>query len=233
MEEKKSNKGLFWLNIILIVFVVGLAGFIIYDKVLSETNEEPNVEENNEKNEVEVVEAANFVSQYYGDNTISFILPKIINGGENAEKLNKVILDTVLSANILPNGSNETTGYPERINVNYSHKKIDNVLIIYATSSQKPHNGSGTGDYNYDFYYDMKNDQIIDVFEAFKIMGLNDSDIINIVGDCNWSRHCEPNPDDYEPETCTIDTIKTMVNSGFLRFNIIDKNNIDTEWSCI
>lgn len=35
MEEKKNNKGLIWLIVILIVLVLGLVGYIVFDKVLS------------------------------------------------------------------------------------------------------------------------------------------------------------------------------------------------------
>ena len=35
MEEKKSDKGLVWLIVILIIMVLGLVGFIVYDKVFS------------------------------------------------------------------------------------------------------------------------------------------------------------------------------------------------------
>ena len=36
MEEKKNNNGLIWLIIILIILVLGLVGYIIYDKVLKD-----------------------------------------------------------------------------------------------------------------------------------------------------------------------------------------------------
>lgn len=39
MEERKSNNGLIWLIVILIVLVLGLMGYIIYDKVLSNDKE--------------------------------------------------------------------------------------------------------------------------------------------------------------------------------------------------
>ena len=35
MEEKKNNKGLIWLIVILIILVLGLVGYVVYDKVLS------------------------------------------------------------------------------------------------------------------------------------------------------------------------------------------------------
>ncbi len=37
MENKKNNKGLIWLIIILVVLVLGLVGFIVYDKLLNFT----------------------------------------------------------------------------------------------------------------------------------------------------------------------------------------------------
>lgn len=47
MEEKKNNKGILWLVIILIVLVLGLVGYIVLDKVLSEDKASTN---NNETN---------------------------------------------------------------------------------------------------------------------------------------------------------------------------------------
>lgn len=46
MKEKKNNKGLIWLIIILIVLVLGLVSFIVYDKVLL-IDKESNIENNN------------------------------------------------------------------------------------------------------------------------------------------------------------------------------------------
>ena len=39
MEEKKNNKGLVWLIVILIILVLGLVGYIVYDKVILNTSE--------------------------------------------------------------------------------------------------------------------------------------------------------------------------------------------------
>ena len=60
MEEKKSNKGLIGLVVVLIIMVLGLGGYIVYDKVLSTENEtkKNNVEENEvEKSELSFDEA--------------------------------------------------------------------------------------------------------------------------------------------------------------------------------
>ena len=38
MEEKKNNKGLVWLIVILIILVLGLVGYIVYDKVILRSN---------------------------------------------------------------------------------------------------------------------------------------------------------------------------------------------------
>ncbi len=50
MEEKKSSTGIVVLITVLIMLVLGLSGFIIYDKVLNKTKE-PIVEEDNTKEE--------------------------------------------------------------------------------------------------------------------------------------------------------------------------------------
>lgn len=39
MEEKKNNKGLIWLIIILIILVLGLVGYIVYDKTITKGKE--------------------------------------------------------------------------------------------------------------------------------------------------------------------------------------------------
>ena len=65
MEEKKNNKGLIWLIVILIILVLGLVGYIVYDKVLKDDKTISNNDEtittisttinkiNEEKNNVE------------------------------------------------------------------------------------------------------------------------------------------------------------------------------------
>ena len=51
VDSNKSNKGLIFLVIILILSVVGLGGFIVYEKVLNkDTKEKSNVGQENEKN---------------------------------------------------------------------------------------------------------------------------------------------------------------------------------------
>ena len=48
MEERKNNTGLVVLVTVLVMLVIGMGAFIIYDKVINKTNE-PNIEENNEE----------------------------------------------------------------------------------------------------------------------------------------------------------------------------------------
>ena len=42
MEEKKNIKGFIWLIVILIILVLGLVGFIVYDKIFTDTKENAN-----------------------------------------------------------------------------------------------------------------------------------------------------------------------------------------------
>ena len=46
MEERKNNTGLIVLITVLVILVLGMGGFIIYDKVINKTNES-DIEENN------------------------------------------------------------------------------------------------------------------------------------------------------------------------------------------
>ena len=43
---KKSNKGLIWLVIILILIVLGLSTYIVYDKVLTKENKQEETNKN-------------------------------------------------------------------------------------------------------------------------------------------------------------------------------------------
>jgi len=51
MAEKKSNKGLVWLIVVLMILVLGLVGYILYDKVLKDNKVLTN--DNNEVNTLE------------------------------------------------------------------------------------------------------------------------------------------------------------------------------------
>lgn len=53
MEEKKNNKGIIWLITILIILVLGLIGYIVYDKVLTNNENNKDSEATNIKQENE------------------------------------------------------------------------------------------------------------------------------------------------------------------------------------
>ena len=87
MEEKKNNKGLVWLIVVLIILVLGLVGYIVYDKVLTDksteniNNSDSNSEIlNNEDEKVDLnnnyeVFAKNLKSQFskYDSNNQSYL----------------------------------------------------------------------------------------------------------------------------------------------------------------
>ena len=90
MEEKKNNKGLVWLIVILIVLVLGLAGYIVYDKVLNTgifsdnlINEETTliVKEIDDCNKEKQDELAGDIKKYFS-REISAILECIISSSE-------------------------------------------------------------------------------------------------------------------------------------------------------
>mgnify|MGYP004640781541 CR=1 FL=1 len=53
MEQKKSNKGLIILVIIFGVIILGLSGFIVYDKLIKRENNKPTTEKDNNSNKSE------------------------------------------------------------------------------------------------------------------------------------------------------------------------------------
>ena len=78
MEEKKNNKGLVWLIVILIILVLGLVGYIVYDKILLEneisvddnnitTTKQIVTENNNFKQIKETKNGIDVILEYYDD----------------------------------------------------------------------------------------------------------------------------------------------------------------------
>jgi len=236
MEEKKNDMGFIWIIIILIVLVLVLVGYIIYDKSMI-GNKLTITENQNDKGnnkEVEVVDAANFTSTYYLDDTIKFVLPKIINGGKNSEKLNKIILDTVLSNNVIPNSSDEESEYPKSIKTEYSYRKIGDILIIDVQASKKPWNASGTGDSSYIFYYHISDDKILNEYDVLIYSGYDENEILDKVRNSySDNTYCDYGEENIE-KSLTTEKIKELFEKGLLKLIITDKNDVIIQWDyCI
>ena len=92
----------------LVLIVLGLVGFIVYDKVMLDDENcdkvvcdnkcddktEVDDKENNEKVKIEVKDAVNYVDSYY--KMFNVRLPKIVGNSSNIDKLNDQILNKVL-----------------------------------------------------------------------------------------------------------------------------------------
>ena len=64
MENKKNNKGVLILLVMFIILTFILGGYILYDKVLSKTNDKTN-DKITDKNSSEIVEDKEYKDLYY------------------------------------------------------------------------------------------------------------------------------------------------------------------------
>ena len=102
MEEKGNNKGLVWLIVILIILVLGLVGYIVYDKVMLDnkkvinenttttTNNSHDGNENNDNNELIYV-----CKKITDENNWQLDVPCIASDNEKAKKINDEIYDKI------------------------------------------------------------------------------------------------------------------------------------------
>lgn len=186
MENK--NTGYIVVIIILSLLVLGLGGFIVYDKVIS--NDEPkitnnDVKENEEKDtnevadnkEIKIETAVDYVDDHYKEFYVK--LPKVVGKGEKIDEFNKKILNEMLPKTISNpvcraalNGECMDKG----ATMNYKYLTKDNILIIYVYT-EIPEDGmaapqSGSGLYSGSFFYDIENDKILTADEIAKKFNL-------------------------------------------------------------
>ena len=115
MKNKKSVNAVLLILLVIALCAAGVFGYMWYKEknINCPKCEETKIndssdDKNNDKVEtkkVSVADAVNTISQYFGTyngNKIKIVIPKIIGGGDNSEKLNKKILDNVVSKIILP-----------------------------------------------------------------------------------------------------------------------------------
>lgn len=164
---------------------------------------------------IEVVDAANTISEYFGTdsgNKIKIVIPKIVGGGDNAEKLNKNMLDDVISKIILPIEDCDTSenpkgcenGYVADINVKYKSLIKNDIVNILIIVQLNPWNASGDGTFEYNYFYDIKNDKIITATESLDKNGYTDEKYLNEFTKCHG--------EDYEEVKCTLEHIKNTIN---------------------
>ena len=177
---------------VLLIATLALSGFIVYDKFIKEDevvqndngnngNNNPAVDEKVEKEEnVKVVDALNYVDGYY--KMFSVKLPRITSENENAQKLNKKMLDEVLARTYFApiSYTQDERMASKGFITDYNYAIKNNIIAIYIKASV-PEGGSalpasGGGLFWYNYFYDIKNDKILGISDAVKSMGITDTD---------------------------------------------------------
>lgn len=222
MEKGKSVNVILIILLVVLLFVACGFGYMWYKNknVSCPKCEEASVSKDDSGGEtvnkkIEVVDAANTISEYFGNdgsNKIKIIIPKIVGGGNNAEKLNKNMLDDVISKIILPIEDCDTSenpkgcenGYVADINVKYKSLIKNDVVNILVIVQLNPWNASGDGTFEYNYFYDIKNDKIITATESLDRNGYTDEKYLNDFTKCYG--------DDFEEVKCTLEHIKNTIN---------------------
>lgn len=124
MENKKSNKGLIVLIIFLIIIILGLSGYIVYDKFFD--NKEVNTVEKKEKTKKEeksILKDKN-KEMVYKDDSYSYLeVPYININTKDGERLNNEIKEFVKDYK-------DTKDDTEDFMVSYKNFENDNVVSI-------------------------------------------------------------------------------------------------------
>lgn len=99
MEEKEKSRGLFWLIIILIVLVLGLVGYIVYDKVLVDNNSVNNNKENNTSDKSTTTEKIETITNEELEKYLSYVPFSLLH--EDAYHGNNFNISNVNKASLL------------------------------------------------------------------------------------------------------------------------------------
>lgn len=226
MENKKSVNAVLLILLVIALCAAGVFGYMWYKEknINCPKCEETKIndssdDKNNDKVEtkkVSVADAVNTISQYFGTyngNKIKIVIPKIIGGGDNSEKLNKKILDNVVSKIILPIEECDTDQNPKGcengsvadINVKYKSLIKNDTVSILVEVELYPWNASGDGKFEYNYFYDIKNDKILTATDALEKNGYTNDKYLKEITKCY--------DEDYTEVKCTINHIKEEINT--------------------
>lgn len=167
---------------ILAMLVLGLGGYLVYDKVIDKEEKSP-IEEGN-KEEITVVDA-------FSD-SVTYPWPTEQLGKEQGEpdtitkkvKLPKIELETgtakIINDKIYNKYKNEMSWFSDsyvfgsdvnQVNVSYDYRIYKNVLFIFV--DELNHNYRGSGWNNHDiYYYDIESDKELTVDEICNRFGI-------------------------------------------------------------
>lgn len=229
MEVKKNVNIVLIILLIIALCAVGGFGYMWYKgKNVSCPKCEDKVFDDKSNDKVNVVDAVNTISKYFvtdSRNKIKIVIPKIIGGGDNSEKLNKKILDDIISIIMRPiDGECNTdenhigceSGDIADINVKYKSLVKNDIVSILVIVELYPWVASGDGIFEYNYFYDVKNDKIITATEALEKDGYTDERYLKEITECY--------DEDHNEIKCTLDHIKKQIN-GLDTCDYVDIDN--------
>ena len=169
MEEKKNNKGLVWLIVILIIMILGLVGYIVYDKVLYKTKEPINNKSTTTINSSQVgndnKELIYVCKKITDENNYQLDVPCIASDNENAKKINNEIYDKIYENRMF-----EKVDYEYFTNDNI----ISLVININGWMGDGPNNVYLVYNFNKDTYETISNEQILNYVNKVPTKFIND-----------------------------------------------------------
>ena len=103
-------------------------------------------------------------------------IPQIINGGKNANILNKEIASKTLEKtyNMIADG------FEIGLTTKYNYKIENNILVIVTSVEYDMWPASGNGIFTFNFFYDIENDKILNLYEALPLIGFTEEKIKKI-----------------------------------------------------
>lgn len=154
---------------------------------VSENEETPIVEETKKVIVVDGVDIKIEDHDYWRSVCKMYIkIPQILNGGENLSSLNqKMIEDIFKKSYCLPEDSSSFESYEEYqkqasqvIRVTYKYKTINNIITIITEFDRKGVNDEAyDGHFSFTYFYDIKNDKELEMYQALPLMGYTLTDI--------------------------------------------------------
>lgn len=166
---KRNNRILMVIIIIFILLCVGLGVYFIFknDNNIDDSSNQ-NINKTNNDNIVKEVSVTNNDQLTIEEANISIIVPKIVNGGTNSEKINEEI------ENFVNSDVSKNLDMVLSVKVGYSYVIINDIIAIDINVLYGSWPGSGSNDKHYNIFYHINNDEKLDASDAARIMQIKD-----------------------------------------------------------
>ena len=158
--------------IILIIFILLCiwlgVNFVFKNDNNIDDSSNQNINKTNNDNIVKEVSVTNNDQLTIKETNISIIVPKIVNGGANSEKINEEI------ENFVNSDVSKNLDMVLSVKVGYSYVIINDVIAIDINVLYGSWPGSGSNDKHYNIFYHINNDEKLDASDAARIMQIKD-----------------------------------------------------------